>query len=64
MPTLVRLLTVLSVIVAAAFATMLALATLVEPQRRTIVVDVPLDRLKTPAVAGAAPPSPPAPSRP
>lgn len=58
MPTLVRLLTVLSVIAGVAFATMLALATLVEPQRRTIVVDVPLDRLKTPALAGAAPPAP------
>lgn len=55
MPTLVRLLTALCLIAAAIFATMLALAHLVEPRRHSIVIDVPLERLKAPAEAAGVP---------
>ncbi len=43
MPTLIKLLAVVGVVVGLGYATMLALATLVDPRPREIVVTVPPD---------------------
>jgi len=45
MPTLIRLLVVLAVIAALAFAAMFALATFVEPRQKEIIVDIPPEKL-------------------
>lgn len=45
MPTLIRLVVVLFVVAALATGAMLALAYLVEPNQREMVVEIPSDRL-------------------
>lgn len=52
MPTLVRLLTALAVIVALTIAAMAALVYFVEPRQSEIVIEVPLDELQAPAPTG------------
>lgn len=52
MPTLVRLLTTLAVIVGSVVFIMAALVYLVEPRRHPVVVDLPLDRLRSPPAPG------------
>ncbi len=48
MPTLVRFLVVLAILAGLGFATMVALATLVQPDIREITIPIHLDRLPTP----------------
>ncbi|MCT8989620.1 histidine kinase [Chelativorans sp. SCAU2101] len=45
MPTLFRLLTTIVILVALVYAAMFALATLVEPKRTEIIVEIPPERL-------------------
>lgn len=55
MPTLVRLLSALVLVVGAIVAVMLALVTFVEPRQGPITVEVPVPALETPSVPPAVP---------
>lgn len=52
MPTLVRLLTVLLILAGTVFAVMAALVYLVEPTPHAVVIDLPLNQLKSPPPTG------------
>jgi hypothetical protein len=45
MPTLIRLLVYLAVIVALGYGAMFALATFVEPRQKEIIIDIPPEKL-------------------
>lgn len=57
MPSLMRFVTVLTVLVALGFASVFALATFVSPRTREMTVDIPTQRLKAQPVAAAQPPA-------
>ncbi len=57
MPSLMRFVTVLAVLVALGFASVFALATFVSPRTREMTVDIPSQRLKIQPVAAAQPPA-------
>ena len=53
MPSLMRFLTVIGLIVGAGFVSLLALATFVTPNTREMTVTIPAQRLKPPAAEAA-----------
>lgn len=56
MPTVVRFLTIIAVLVACVYAAMFGLVMMVQPEKREMTVDVPLDQIKpAPERTGSTP---------